>query len=239
MTAAFPTLLTWTHDGTELFEQEVAKLDADAAGEPSLLPGWTRAHVITHVARNADALVNLLTWARTGVENPMYASPEQRNADIERGAGRTAADLRADLLEADRRLADAIANLPEQAWSAQVRSARGRDIPASEVPWMRIREVWIHAADLGCGTRFTDFPAELVDALLDDAAGAFSAREDGPALLLDPTDRERQRRIGPQPGVTVSGTASDLLAWLLGREAGSELRADTRDGRPPALPAWL
>ena len=56
--------------------------DGDLRAE-SLLPGWTRAHVLAHLANNADALVNLLTWARTGVETPMYASPEAREAGIE------------------------------------------------------------------------------------------------------------------------------------------------------------
>src|SRR5215467_3321073 len=67
------------------------------AREPSRLPGWTRGHVLTHIARNADGMVNLLTWARTGTQTPMYASAESRAADIEAGAGRPAADLSADL----------------------------------------------------------------------------------------------------------------------------------------------
>jgi maleylpyruvate isomerase len=46
------------------------------AREPSLLPGWTRGHVLSHIARNADGMVNLLNWARTGTETPMYASAE-------------------------------------------------------------------------------------------------------------------------------------------------------------------
>ena len=67
------------------------------AREPSMLPGWSRGHVLTHLARNADAMVNLLTWARTGDETPMYPSREQRNADIEAGSGRPASDLVADV----------------------------------------------------------------------------------------------------------------------------------------------
>ncbi len=43
--------------------------------------------MLTHVARNADAMINLLTWARTGVPTPAYASDQQRDADIEAGAG--------------------------------------------------------------------------------------------------------------------------------------------------------
>src|SRR5947199_2888238 len=69
------------------------------AREPSLLPGWSRGHVLTHIARNADGMVNLLRWARTGTQTPMYASAESRAADIEAGAGRPAADLAADVRE--------------------------------------------------------------------------------------------------------------------------------------------
>jgi len=67
------------------------------AREPSLLPGWSRGHVLTHIARNADGLANLLRWAGTGRETPMYASAASRSADIEAGAGRPAAELTADV----------------------------------------------------------------------------------------------------------------------------------------------
>ena len=58
-------------------------LSDDQAREPSLLPGWSRGHVLTHIARNADGLGNLLRWARTGTETPMYTSAESRSADID------------------------------------------------------------------------------------------------------------------------------------------------------------
>src|SRR2546429_8775170 len=67
------------------------------AREPSLLPGWSRGHVLTHIARNADGMVNLLHWARTGTQTPMYTSAQSRAADIEAGAGRPAAGPAADL----------------------------------------------------------------------------------------------------------------------------------------------
>ena len=53
---------------------------------PSGLPGWSRGHVLTHIARNADSLVNLLTWAATGVEHPQYPSMQARDTAIEAGA---------------------------------------------------------------------------------------------------------------------------------------------------------
>jgi len=60
--------------------------DADVWA-PSGLPGWSRGHVLAHVAGNADSLVTLLTWAATGVEHPQYPSREARDAAIEAGAG--------------------------------------------------------------------------------------------------------------------------------------------------------
>ena len=50
---------------------------------PTALPGWTRKHLVAHLAGNAEALLRLLHWAGTGERTPMYTSPEQRNADIE------------------------------------------------------------------------------------------------------------------------------------------------------------
>src|SRR5512145_2600597 len=78
---------------TQRLVRTAEQLDDDTVRLPSLCPGWTRAHVLTHVARNADALTNLLTWASTGVETPMYESAEARAADIEAGSPRALEEL--------------------------------------------------------------------------------------------------------------------------------------------------
>src|SRR4051812_993952 len=54
---------------------------------PSLLPGWTRGHLVAHLANSGEALANVLNGL------PPYASQEARNADIEAGSGRSAAEL--------------------------------------------------------------------------------------------------------------------------------------------------
>ena len=55
---------------------------------PSLLPGWTRGHVLTHIARNADSFVRVLEAARRGEVVTQYeGGVDGRNADIEAGAG--------------------------------------------------------------------------------------------------------------------------------------------------------
>jgi maleylpyruvate isomerase len=62
--------LGWLEDDPRALEaDEAAETDGSILAD-SGLPGWTRGHLLTHVARNADALRNLLTWARTGCHVP-------------------------------------------------------------------------------------------------------------------------------------------------------------------------
>ena len=91
----------WWVGGERALGTALGRLVPHEYAEPSLLPGWTRAHVLGHLAGNADALTNLLTWARTGVETPMYASPEARDAEIDRRAALPPAELEAEVLAAE------------------------------------------------------------------------------------------------------------------------------------------
>jgi maleylpyruvate isomerase len=224
--------------GTEFVARLVDALPDDALRAPSALPGWTRAHVVAHLARNAEALTRLATWARTGVETPMYPDPEARAADIEASATAPAATLRAELLSTARELDAALAALDADGWGATVRSALGRPLPAAEVPWMRIREVWLHAVDLDAGATLDELPHEVVDALLDDATGTLGAKPDCPPAVLVPTDRQRRWTLaGPDGAVELTGSAAALLGWLIGRTDGAGVTSSA--GALPAPPRWL
>lgn len=232
----------WLAEGTAGFTAEVARLSDVELVAGSALSGWTRAHVVAHVARNADALVNLLTWARTGVETPMYSGPNQRAHDIEISAKQPPGRLVDDLQASNDRLARVVAELPIKDWATQVRTAQGRWVPASEVLWLRVREVWIHVVDLGGDASFAAFPPDLVDALLTDIAGTFTRRGGlDRSVRLVPTDRQRDWMIGAfrpagVPAVEVSGTAAALLEWMSGRADGAALGpAETL----PELGDWL
>src|SRR5687768_6243725 len=166
--------LRWWTDGERAVAGRLDRLADDDLAAPSRLPDWSRAHVVAHLARNADALGNLLTWARTGVETPMYPSPEARDRDIASTAALPADELRADYAAACRRFADAVENLPPEAWTATVRTRQGRAIEATEVPWMRAKEIWVHGADLDAGLGFGDLPAEYASALVDDVLDHFA-----------------------------------------------------------------
>lgn len=235
MTPELDRSAAWSATGTRFLRDLIDRTgDADLR-QPSALPDWTRAHVIAHLARNADGLVNLATWARTGVQTPMYPSMEQRAADIEDTARLAPTDLRADFGAACDRLAGELADLPAAGWTRTVRDPRGTPMPASAIPWMRAREVWIHAVDLGTGTRLAEAPDEFVDALLSEVTSQFAEREEVPGMVLAPTDRAEGWAIGTGP--TVTGSAAGLASWLIGRSAGADL--DAHPGELPTVPAWL
>jgi maleylpyruvate isomerase len=225
--------LGWLREGTELMHS--AARQAEDLGIPSGLPGWSGRHLVTHVARNADALGNLLHWARTGVETPMYAAPQQRIADIEAGALRQDGQIRADLEASSARLEAAIAGMPRTCWQVIVRTARGRQVAVAEAVWMRIREVWVHSLDLRVGVTADAFPDALVGELLDEVARDLGRKDGCPLLLLQASGGSWQ--LGPgRAAQVVSGRPTSLLTWLTGRSRG----ADLASAQPlPALPDWL
>jgi len=228
----------WIRHGTSAVEADVAALADGDLSSPSGLPGWSRAHVVSHVARNADALGNLLIWAQTGVETPMYANPARRAEQIEDGARRPAADIRADLLRSDEHFDAVLAATEGSQWDTVVRTVLGREVPAHEVPWLRVREIWIHRLDLD-PTTVGELPADLADALLAEVVGHFATIAATPPLRLVAGDRpETELTLSGSggPPVTVEGPAADLLAWLIGRHPASPLAADAA---LPVLPPWL
>jgi maleylpyruvate isomerase len=225
--------LAWMKDGTRQVLDCVAGLPDAALTVPSVLPGWTRLSLVAHLADNADALRNLVHWARTGEERPMYSTAGQRTADIDAGARRPVAELRAwltascDDLEAD------LDALRGPAWAAPIVTAQGLTRPASEIPWMRAREVCIHAIDLAAGIGWADLSADFLAALLDEVAARRSAVGGGPALALAATDTGHTWPVaGTGAPVPVSAPLAGLAAYLTGRPAPG-LRA------APALPPWL
>jgi len=216
-----------------------AGISDEQARGASLLPGWTRGHVLTHVARNADGLANLLIWARTGVETPQYASQEARDAAIAAGQGRPAAELLADLSESAAAFARQAAALAGQDWLAEVHGLHGQPHPAWYTLRRRLTEVEIHHVDLDAGYRPADWPPEFAAEWLEQVAGDFADPE-SPAAVLRSSGTGNLYRIGPEgqaPTATITGTSHDLLAWLIGRSPGDRLATEP-PGPLPSLPAW-
>ena len=149
---------------------------------PSLLPGWTRAHVLAHLARGADAMRNLLVGVRSGQDRPAYVSAEARQADIEYGAGRRASELMTDLADSAMALRTVARQLPDEGWQVTVRILDSAPFPAAQLLTRRLVEVELHHCDLGAGYGAADWPA------------AFASGE-----LAEPMRSQRQDRLSYPP----------------------------------------
>lgn len=231
------------HRGTRYFLHEVNKLRTEEFDEPSLLPGWSRRHVIAHVSYNADGICRLLNWARSGIETPAYASAEARAREIEIGATFDPPTLRQLCEDSAARLDRQWRDLPEEAWRAQIR-VQGQAVPASTTLWRRTREVWLHAVDLNNGASFTDFPTELSDRLVADVVTAWRKRQladDIPNFVLVPGDRDTPQAVGDPnapDAIVLRGAASALASWATGR--GSDGVSGSSPGATvPVAPRWL
>ncbi|WP_255950554.1 maleylpyruvate isomerase family mycothiol-dependent enzyme [Streptomyces odontomachi] len=230
MPRSFDDARHWADLGTALFVK-AAGLDEAGLGAPSALPEWNRKQLVAHVAANADALGNLVHWAATGEPTPMYSSPEERSAGIETGARLPAAELTAWLRRSADRLAAGMDALDAAQWQTPVLTAQGRTVPATELPWMRSREVCVHAIDLGTGLSFADLPDDFLTALCDDVVGK-RGKAPGPALLLTAPDA-RWELPGEGEPVDVTGSLPDITAYLTGRVG------DVGGAPAPALGPWL
>jgi len=212
--------------------------DADVR-RPSLLPGWSRGHVLTHLARNADGGLRLLGWARTGVPAQEYPSLAARAAEIEAGAGRGAAELLADLRAGADRFAAEYRRMPSAAWEVTVRWTRGQEHPAARIADSRLAEVLLHHVDLDAGFGCEQWPPDFVQDLLGRVAASFRSRADAPAVRLLATDTGERHDLAPgdRQAPTAAGPQAELLCWLIGRSdgAGLDLRGAAVLPQPPAL----
>ncbi len=166
---------------------------------PSLLPGWTRAHVVAHVSRNADALRNLLVGVRTGQDRPAYASAEAREAGIEQSAGLRASELMSDLAGSAMALRTVARQLPDEGWQVPVRILDSDPFPAAQLLTRRLVEVELHHCDLGAGYGPAGWPL------------AFAAME-----LAEPMRSWRQDRLGypePSQAATLRSPARPPAPW--------------------------
>jgi maleylpyruvate isomerase len=209
--------------------------DTDLAAD-SLVPPWTRGHVLTHVARATDSLARLVDSARTGVPTPQYPSTESRAADIEAGASRPLDEQLADFRAASQRFHVAVEALPDAAWSVLVQPRSGAPRTAAGLLELRLREIEVHNCDLAAEYTFADIPAEIARTILDDIVGNLARRDPAPTLRIEVADGDHDYELGTG-GPLITGDRADLLAWLTGRFAGDRLISSS--GPVPEAPAWI
>lgn len=239
---AIAELLTDLNDATAALVTSLDGLADAEAREPSLLPGWSRGHVLTHLARNAEGGTRLLTWARTGEPSYEYRSVAARAQAIEDGAGRPAAELVEDVRRTAHALAEAAKDMPRDAWLHKITWTTGQQTPAEHVPESRLAEVLIHHVDLNYGYEPGAWPKRWTAQMLDRAVQSMNdERHLAPlAATLHATDTGRDFRLDRSDGTErrqhISGTEADILFWLMGRSDGATLAGDTA-GPLPAVPS--
>jgi maleylpyruvate isomerase len=230
------TITDELQDATQRLVRTVDSLSDEDYAEPSGLPGWSRGHVVAHLALNAEGLAGALNGVVQGEAVPMYASQESRDADIEELAATEPALLRERLLRATTLLADALGAVPDDRWSTRIeRTPGGPTFSAYAVAGMRLREVEIHHADLGVGFTRADWPASFRARLLDSMAKRDDWTEPFTAAPVD-LDGTWQCGAVTDASPTVSGAAADLGWWLTGRGDGEGLTSDSGD--LPRIEEW-
>ncbi len=188
---------------------------------PSLLPGWSRAHVATHLARGADRLRDVTQASLAGGAGEEFTVTD-RLAELEAGAQRTGLELQIDLDTSASDLATTWSAVTD--WHRPVRFL-GRARPLAILPVIRLQEITVHHLDLDCGFTVDQVSAEAAEPLLRWVAER--VRDvDLPALTIE-ADSGFTETIGrgPATGLVQAGDAR-LWAWLSGRApapSGSDL----------------
>lgn len=207
---------------TERVVATAGSLSNDAVLAPSLCAGWSRGHVLSHLARNAEALERVCAAAAFGTGQTMYESDESRNAEVAAGARRSAGVLADDVRVTAEQLARALASLgPQHASMAVPRTPGGRPIPVGSLRFLRLRELVFHHVDLDAGYGFEQLAPPLAQLFLDDAVTRLVAQR--AASDADPLELETEEGstyviapVGPErpTAVRVTGSRAAMLLWL-------------------------
>ena len=227
-----------TFHATTRYLAALTELTGTGLDCPSALPGWTRAHVVAHLSRNADALTRVLHQAGAGRPAWMYESSSARDRDIEdtvRGA-----DLETLLDDArisSERFRLAAADFPRDLLEATyTRTPADTDaVPVATVGPGRRTEVEVHHADLLLDYKPSAWPEDFSRSLVRRRRDEL-ATDGHLAITLRPTDTEDRWQLGDRAGPEITGTVGDLAWWLVGRGGGSGLVSST--GELPHLPRW-
>ena len=181
---------------------------------PSLLPGWSRAHVLSHLARGADAMRNLLVGARAGKDRPAYASLAARTADIDNSAAAGAKELVDDLVASAMALRTVVLQLPDTAWRYQVQMLDSPRFPASQLVARRLAEVELHHCDLGIGYSHDQWSAVFATMELSEPLRSQRAERLGYLQPESVRAKSMARKIPPyKPGQPLPGS------WIGRRQA--------------------
>ncbi|WP_308295536.1 maleylpyruvate isomerase family mycothiol-dependent enzyme [Streptomyces sp. MUM 178J] len=209
----------------------VDRLDDQQKDAAASLPGWSRGHVVRHLADNARAFELQALSALRGELVDMYDGGQRgRDWSIDLGATLPAAELHEELKLAQRALEDTWSRMTTAEWNHSVRFRHATVLDTVLARW---REVEIHAVDLAVGYHprdwSLDFALHALDFLSDRAPV-------GTRLVLRADDHEFAKALGVGTTVEISGTVRDLAAWMAGRSTDAPLNSTSL--HLPELGPW-
>lgn len=209
----------------------------EAIRAPSLLPGWSRAHVLAHIAGSTDSRVRLLVAAAARLDIPQYPSEQARTEQIEADAARPRAALLARVRRSLTEAVTAVLTHPADRWNEEVEWLGGDRHPVHRAVSSLLQELEVHHVDLDAGYRPADWPGWFVADESRRVLASFSDRPEMPRIEVQATDQDIGHVFGEDPELLVTGAGYALLAWLTGRSGGEGLSV-APPGPLPELPAW-
>jgi maleylpyruvate isomerase len=221
---------------TAQYLRSVDKLAPEDLPVDTGLPGWSRAHVVAHVALHALGASRALTGLVHHRSLPVYDSQERRDADIDATAKLPPDELRELSFEACGRFKAACEAIHETGresghryWDESIeRVPGGPTFTAAGMVDARWREVEIHHVDLGIGYEPSDWSPEFTAYIFDMVV--YDRGESENLLLRTPTG---DVPVGEGTGQVIEGQRAGLAYWLLGRHTGHGLPGDI-----PTLGPW-
>lgn len=161
---------------------------------PSSLPGYSRGHVVTHVASKVRAHIWIVGGPAAGEVRRLHPVGYDADLAADAGAGRSASELCADLADSFEDLESAWDHLDEDQWDREAIMVAGPRTMV-EVVGHHLRNVEVHHVDLDIGYHVSDWPSILVEGELTKRLRSLPDRADH----------------------------AELLAWLIGRAPAPEL----------------
>lgn len=207
-------------DATQLLLGDTIMLGETEWREPTILPGWTRAMVATHLARSADAMREVILGVVEERGEVAYPDEAQRLAELERGAARSGLELQIDLDTSAGALGEGFGLVSD--WQAPVRLPLGQ-FPASAVVVARFHEVVLHHLDLNVGFGLDRVDTVSASWLLQWAALWLRTSPHQPAVEIASESGVHETIGDLGPVRTVTGSDSELWGWLTGRADGATL----------------
>jgi maleylpyruvate isomerase len=198
--------------------------------QPSLLPGWTVGHTLSHIALNAEAFTRVAEGLAASEVGSMYPTPESRDEAIEAGAHRSAAEIVAHCETSNAALLAIWSMLtPEQLTGQANRTPGTPTFPAMNIPMARLREIEVHSSDSGLTTLpISAWSSAYVDLDLPIQFATVATRLGHGFAAIDETGTTHES--GDCTGISaLSCTRRELLAWTLNR---------TQPANFPAINGW-